>query len=277
MDAILLGAKLLVVALFLVMFLRGNKLIWGIGLLTVTSAVLLDAFLGTFGRQEMLAQLGFVFYVLAGALFAGAAVWLWGLLRPQWQLGAPAAPGLKTEPAESALAEAPPTWSGPVAMDGAAVAYDRQLLYATIRERLGEDDLRDLLFDLGLNELDVALHSANGSQVVVEIMAQAERRELTGPMSLAVERILKPVPAGDLPTAEELAADSPPSVVRHYLLAHFNRAELKGLAGALAVDWENIAGNSKKAQARNLLLYLYRRNRVEELIGRLQAAAKKSA
>ena len=84
MNLLFLIAKIVLVAFFLFMFLRSNKLIWGIGLLTVTSAILLDTFLGTFGREEMIEQFGFFFYAFAGALFAGAALWLWGILRSQF-------------------------------------------------------------------------------------------------------------------------------------------------------------------------------------------------
>ena len=82
MSLLILITKSILVAFFLVMFLRSAKPVWGIGLLTVTSAILLDTFLGTFGRDEMLEELGFFYYVIAGALFAGATVWLWVMLRP---------------------------------------------------------------------------------------------------------------------------------------------------------------------------------------------------
>ena len=82
MNLAFLITKIAVVAFFLFMFLRSNKLSWGIGLLAVTTAILLDTFLGTFGLEEMLQQFGFFFYVIVGALFAGGALWLWGLLSP---------------------------------------------------------------------------------------------------------------------------------------------------------------------------------------------------
>ena len=44
------------------------------------------------------------------------------------------------------------------------------------------------------------------------------------------------------------------------------------LAEELGVEWESIAGDSKKSKVRNLLLYLYRRNRVDELIDLMQAS-----
>ena len=51
--------KLLVVLVFLAKFLRRPSLVWGIGLLTVTTAVLLDTLLGTFDRDALLAEMGF--------------------------------------------------------------------------------------------------------------------------------------------------------------------------------------------------------------------------
>ena len=74
--------KLLIVLIFLVKFLRRPSVVWGIGLLTVTTAVLLDTLLGTFDRDALLGELGFFFYIIAGALLAGSAAWFWGVVRP---------------------------------------------------------------------------------------------------------------------------------------------------------------------------------------------------
>jgi len=81
MSILLLILKVTVVVFFLIVFLRTIRITWAIGLLTVTSAILLDTFFGTFGREEMIAELGFFYYVIAGVLFAGASFWLWGLIR----------------------------------------------------------------------------------------------------------------------------------------------------------------------------------------------------
>src|SRR5210317_1038718 len=77
--------KFLAIIFFLIMFLRKPSLVWGIGLLTVTSAVLLDTLLGTFDREALVTELGFFYFIIAGTLFAGAALWLWGLLLPKIQ------------------------------------------------------------------------------------------------------------------------------------------------------------------------------------------------
>lgn len=272
MNLFFLITKIVVVIVFLVMFLRGSKLTWGIGLLTVTSAILLDAFLGTFDRQEMIAQFGFFFYVLAGALFAGAAIWLWGVLRP-W---------IQANPAQSA-ANAPVSrpvepggdWTSwmeqePVASD---TAYDRQMLYEQIRYRFSPDDVRDLIFDLGLNENDVVGYHQSLNELIVSVMDAAESKGQTGSLALAVERILTPVPATRLPRLEKLTSGSPPTVLRHFLLAHYNVADIARLAEGLGLDWELIDGPGKKAKARNLLLFLYRRNRIGELVQAMQSAS----
>ena len=82
--SLLLLLKLLVVLAFLVMFIRRPTIAWGIGLLTVTTAVLLDTILGTFGREQTQEDLGFFFYIITGALFGGGAFWLWSVLRSAW-------------------------------------------------------------------------------------------------------------------------------------------------------------------------------------------------
>ena len=48
--SVVLIFKILIILIFLVMFMRRPSLAWGVGLLTVTTAVLLDTVLGTFDR-----------------------------------------------------------------------------------------------------------------------------------------------------------------------------------------------------------------------------------
>ena len=78
----LLALKLVVIVIFLIMFLRRPSVTWGAGLLSVTTAVLLDALLGTFNGEALRAELGFFYFIIAGSLFGGATLWLWGLLLP---------------------------------------------------------------------------------------------------------------------------------------------------------------------------------------------------
>lgn len=251
--------KILIVLFFLVMFLRGSKLVWGIGLLTVTTAFLFDTLLGSFGRDEMVAQLGFFFYVLSGGLFTGAALWLWGLLHPQTANSPfPAVgrtPTIRVEP--------------PMSRPGSTTnntAFDRQMLYDQIRHRLGPEEILDLIFDLGINENDVVSPNQEITQIIVRIMDTAEQRGQTSVLAMAVERILTPLPPENLPRLEKINSDSPPTVLRQYLLAHFSQQELAQIATTLEIDWEQISHHNKKEMVRGLLLYLYRRNRLPELI-----------
>lgn len=265
---ILLILKLLVVLIFLLMFLRRPSLIWGIGLLTVTTAVLLDTFLGTFGRASMQEELGFFYPVLSGMLFGGAAIWLWGVLRPY--LGSP--PTAETSPpamAAPATARPKPAFSNPSTAPAGA-AFDRQMLYEQIHTRFGREDVLDLMFDLSISENDVMTLSQDMHQLVINIMDLAEEREQTAALALAVERILTPTPAEHLPRLEKINLSSPPTILRQFLLAHYKLDDLAQIALQLGIDWEQVGAGSKKDRVRELLLYLYRRNRIDELIDLIQ-------
>lgn len=287
MEIIFVGLKLLIVLVFLVAFIRRPTIAWGIGLLTVTSAVLLDTLLGTFNREELLADLGFFFYVIAGTLFAGAAAWFWGVVRPLLPGStaaaqpaarlAPAAAGATPAPAVAtplpdtphALAPLPPPHT-----DGyAAAGFDRAMLYEEVRLRFSRDDLQDLMFDLGVNELDVVVPGQSNDELIVRIMDAADRDGRAGDVALAVERILTPPLPDHLPRLEKLSAESPRTVLRHYLLAHFSVEELKEMTAALGVDWEQLEAGNKKDKVRSLLLYLYRRNRIDDLLAEMRLRA----
>lgn len=264
---LLLIIKSLIVIFFLLMFLRRPSLVWGIGLLTVTTAVLLDTFLGTFGREEMLAELGFFFYIISGAILGGAAVWVWGLLRPLVDANAPVANQPLTVSTTVPAIEPPPA----PALSGGDTAFDRQMLYDQIRNRLGHDDILDLIFDLGVNENDILSLNQEMNHLIVRLMDWAAANGQTGPLALAVERILTPPPPENLPRLEKISEDSPPTILRHYLLAHFDVNTLADMARHLDIDWEQLGGGGKKEMARGLLLYLYRRNRIDELISLLHS------
>jgi hypothetical protein len=74
-----------------------------------------------------------------------------------------------------------------------------------------------------------------------------------------------------LPRLEKLSAASPPTIIRHYLLAYYDRAGLEDLSSKLGIDWEGLGGDNKNAKTRNLLLHLSRRNRLPEFIDLLRA------
>ena len=255
--------KLFIVAFFLVMFLRKLNLAWGIGLLCVTTAVLLDTFLGVFNRDQMLANLGFFFYVIAGGLFGGTAVSLWCILRPQTVITMTATKAPTTATTNSTISPQPPP---PTSIEANGTAYDRQMLYDEIRSRFGREDILDLIFDLGINESEVMTVDQDLQQLIIKTMDWTEQQGQTAVLTLAVERILTPLPPDHLPRLEKITADSPPTVLRQYLLAHYTLAQLQQMADRLGLDWEQLGNGSKKEKTRSLLLYLIRRNRLHELV-----------
>ena len=252
--------KALIVVFFLIMFLRRPNWVWGIGLLTVTTAVLLDTFLGAFGRQQTADDIGFFLYVIGGTLVGGAALWLWGLLHPLVNTSSGATAVIQTTPAPAQPTKSPPT----------SDVFDRQMLYDTIRQRLGREDILDLMYDLRINENDIVTLNQDMDQVIVRLMDYAIQNGQDGELALAVERILTPLPTQNLPRLEKITADSPPTILRHYLLAHYDIAQLTQMAEALEIDWELISVGNKKNRVRSLLLYLQRRNRLDDLIDQMK-------
>jgi Effector-associated domain 7 len=261
---ILLIIKFVVVAIFLVMFWRRPSVNWGVGLLTVLSALLLDTILGTFNRDELLAQLGFFYYVIVGFLGGGAAYWLFTLFQPfqivQQENNRTTA---VTLPSTNVVQFSPGS-------DKSGTTFDRQLIYEEIRDRLGREDVLDLLFDLNIQDNEVMSLQQEMEQLIINIMNLTAERGQTGQLALAVERILTPPAPETLPRLEKISLDSPPTILRHYLLAYYDLEKLQKTAVSLSIDWEQLSVNSKKSKVRDLLHYLYRRNRIDELIGIMQ-------
>jgi len=254
--------KLLIVVIFLALFLRKPSIVSGIGLITVTTAVLLDTFLGTFNREQMLATLGFFFYVIGGALVGGMAVWTWGVLRPL--LGSePTTASLHTF---ASVATPSPEKDNKPTPAKSGTAFDRNMLFNEIRSRLGRDDVLDLLFDLNIQENEVMTLNQTMDSLIINMMDLADEQGQTGALALAVERILTPPPPENLPRIEKIDSSSPPTILRHYLLSHYKLNDLQGMATRLNVDWEQLDTTNKKSLVRNLLLHLSRRNQTENLI-----------
>ncbi len=110
-------------------------------------------------------------------------------------------------------------------------------------------------------------------ELIVRVMDAADRDGHTSTVALAVERILTPPPAEHLPRLEKLSVDSPRTVLRHHLLANYTIEELQLLADELGIDWEQLEGGDKRAKTRALLLYLYRRERLADLLEAMRAGA----
>lgn len=255
----LLILKLIIIVIFLLFFLRRPSVTWGIGLLTVTTAVLLDAMLGAFVGEDLRAELGFFYYVLAGAIFGGAAIWLWGLIVPY--VNPMKRPSTETAEIQAVLSEQ----TGNIEhyeVDG----VDSQMLYQEIRQRFGREDVLDLMFDLNINENDVMPISQDMNQLIINIMDTARVKGQTSALALAVERILTPPPPDHLPRREKISPDSPPTILRQFLLAHYDLDDLQQLAVALGIDWEQLDAGAKREKTRSMLQYLYRRNRIAELV-----------
>lgn len=264
--SLLLIVKIILVLVFLFMFWRRANWVWGIGLLAVTLAVFFDTFWRTFGGDELSSELGFFYYVIAGLVVGGMVVWLWGLTQPLVGGGQPAVV-MKAAPAAPPIVETRPAAAS---MSNSASAVDRQMLYGQIVANLSQDDLYDLMFDLEMAENEVVAPTQNMNQTIDNIMNLAYERGQASDLALAVERILTPVPPDHLPRLEKLSADSPPTVLRRYLLAFYFLDQLENMADELGIDWERMGLLSKQQKVRNFLLYLKRRNRVPELIEIMQ-------
>jgi hypothetical protein len=109
-------------------------------------------------------------------------------------------------------------------------------------------------------------------QSIARLVAVAAAEGKTDALALAVERTLRPVPPENLPRREMLSIASPPTVLRHFLLVHYDVAQLGDLADSLGIDAEQLSTTTKKDYVRSLLLYVIRRNRLDELIAALQEA-----
>jgi hypothetical protein len=264
--SLILILKLGIVIIFLVMFLRRPSLPWGAGLLVVTTAVLLDTILGTFNQELLLAQLGFFFYVIAGMLLGGGAFCILGLLWPHLNQPQAEVVTAVTTPAITA----PSTNGQPVPLatvtDASGAVYDLGLIYQDLHDRFGREDLLDLMFDLETPESVLMPVNQNLDELSRAIINYAAQHGQVAALALAVERILTPPAPETLPRLEKMTPASPRAGLRYYLLSHYNLEKLQKLAARLGVDWEQLEGTEKRAKVRELLLYLFRRNRVDELL-----------
>jgi hypothetical protein len=267
MSLLFLIAKSLLIILFLVMFLRSNKPAWGIGLLTVTSAILLDTLLGTLGRAQMLEELGFFFYIIAGALFAGATIWLWAIIKD-----------FAFTPKKGTNAGDSSTDSGPVVSDGLnrhredVVDIHRPIIDG-LQGELSHDDLLDLIFDLGWFDEDLTLLQGENNRFINSIIGLAEDRGQLESLKLASKRIITPIPPENLPRLEKLKQDSPPTLLRHFLLANYTLVEVEQMIEELDVDDDIGIGKLKNSNVRYLLSDLYQKNRIGALIELMQQSS----
>jgi hypothetical protein len=268
MELFFLIAKIVTVAFFLIMFLRSDKVVWGVGLLTVTSAILLDTFLGTFGQEEMIQQLGFFFYILAGALFAGATFWLWGVLRPY----------TKSKPQDHMQDDSlEPVSYAPVEIVSSIepakdelVEIEYPVLFESIRDKLSPDQVGDLSFDMGyFAELETTT-SQDNDELLLLTVERAANEDRIEELELAIERVETPLPPEHLPRLEKIQPNSPPTVLRQYMVATYSSSELEQFSTDLGFHRASLQGETLNAQARGLLLFAENSSRKSDLIDLLR-------
>ncbi len=249
--------RLTIVIIFLVFFLlRGTKG-WGVGLLSVSAMVVLDAL----RSRGLLTDLDFFGWAIGGVIAAGLFYWFNSLL----QSNKSAASSTHAQMDEYVATTA-----------GDTGGFDRQLLFEQIRDNLGPDDVLDLIFDLDINENEVVNPGQGMPSVIMRVLDVAEHEGKLQQVAMSVERILTPVAPDHLPRAERLSAETPPHLLRQYLIANYDLAELAQLSAAIGVDWEEMGSEGKKTRVRRLLLYLQRRNRLDQLIALIRQPSEQT-
>lgn len=281
--SLLLIIEIIIIIFFLVMFYRQTNVVWAVGLLTATTAVLFNVIFNIFGANTGPETLGLWPQILGGLAFGGAAFWLLGMLQSQLNLGnftpqTDSSPHLNGASATAGPADAATTPAQEqllsrraVGMRNDASEYDQQLLYEQIKKNLGPEDVLDLLFDLEMAENEVIAPTNNMNQTIHNIIDTALERDQVGDLALAVERILTPVPPDHFPRLSRITVESPPTILRRYMLTFYDLETLKDIANALEIDWERLGLGSKQQKVRNLLLWIRRRNRMAELIEAMHA------
>ncbi len=279
---IFLIIQILVILFFFVMFYRRSDFTWAVGLLTVTSAVLLNVVWAIFRLGDLAESAGLWVQILGGLVFGGAAIWLVGLLRPHMGDGFIPSAGIATSQNGSSMKNGDsPSSNNPniesllsrraVGMQNESSEYDRQLLFDQILQNLSNEDVRDLMFDLEIAENEVVAPMRNMNQTIHNIIDLAADRDQTADLALAVERILTPVPPDHFPRLSRINTETPPTILRRYLLTFYDLKMLEEITNELEIDWERLGIGSKQQKVRNLLLWIRRSNRMGELIEAMHA------
>ena len=240
------------------MFLRRANWAWATGLLTVGVMIVLDAL----QMRELLADGGFLTWLLGGLVAGGGFVWLVALFRPN---------SLPSQQ-KNRIPSIEPSYNAPVAPVSAEnSAVDRQMLFDQIRSRLSPDDIYDLIFDTNLNENSVIAPSQDMQETIIRLMDEAGRAGQSGQLAMSVERILTPLSKDSLPRLGRLSAETPSHLLRQTIIANLSFDDLANLCTELDIDWQEMGSDAKKTRVRRLLRYLQRRSRLPELFEQLQS------
>ena len=273
---IFLTIQIVLIIFCLVMFYRRSDFTWAVGLLTVATAVLLNVAREIFSLDAALESAGLWVQMVSGLAFGGAAIWLFGILRPYMgdnfiPVAQPDADPVKFHWNGAASSAANPADEQllsrrAVGMRNEVSEYDRQLLFDQILQNLSNEDVRDLIFDLEMAENEVVAPMNTMNQTIHNVIDLAGERDQTSDLALAVERILTPVPPDHFPRLSRITVETPPTVLRRYLLTFYDLNMLQEMSESLEIDWERLGIGSKQQKVRNLLLWIRRSNRMSELI-----------
>ncbi|MAT95698.1 MAG: hypothetical protein CL608_00910 [Anaerolineaceae bacterium] len=181
-------------------------------------------------------------------------------------------------------------------------AADPVEIFRILVDQFSFDDLRDLIFEMGVNEEDLGgtSHQAKAREFVLWIQRNGRLPELVQ----AIQRtrgILAPseeqsqsnidIDVGedtvtfgdvDLPIQEDYGTSpAPPSrkdvrqegtaqAINQALLDYFNHDELKTVSFEMRIDYDNLAGEGKEEKVRALVEQVQQQNRLSELTQHIQ-------
>lgn len=227
----------------------------------MTSAILLDTFLGTLGRDEMIAELGFFLYVIAGALVAGTTLWMWAVLRDFVSK-----PGISES--TSGLSDDEQPREADDLVDGRE--HDQEEVFQELLSEASHEDLMDLIFDLGWSLNDLKPNLDKGEDIVTVIVSRALDRNQMENLRVAIGHLREPLPAENLPRTMRLKPNTPPMILRHYILQHLTLDQIDQMARELPVDFSDHQDHLKRMRTRQLLWMLIEQQRLASLIDMIQ-------
>jgi tetratricopeptide (TPR) repeat protein len=145
-------------------------------------------------------------------------------------------------------------------------------------ERVDVNDLRAISYELGINfdRLRAESKETTVDNFLTKVNQYGRSEDLKASLIKRYQRDdrRRPQPA---PSQPEPSADSPPPPAKQktllqFLKQHFNLDDLQELAFELNVDFENLAGSTKRAKARALVAHMVRLKRLPALVKAMKLA-----